>query len=119
MIKNFYDLDAWQKARRFSSAIYKITKNFPKEELFGVTSQLRRAATSICANISEGFGRYHYKDKTRFYYQARGSAQEVQCFLMISLDLEYIAREEYIKLFKESIDLTKVINGLIRSTKGN
>lgn len=71
-------------------AIYRITQDFPKEETYGVTSQLCRAASSITANIAEGFARYHFKDKIRFYYQSRGSAAEVQNFLILAKDLGYI-----------------------------
>lgn len=77
MIKNFYDLVAWQRGYQLVLDIYKITKDFPKEEMYGIVSQLRRAASSITANIAEGFERYHFKDKTRFYYQSRGSIAEV------------------------------------------
>jgi len=86
-INNFYELDAWKKGYILVLEIYKITKEFPKEELYGIVSQLRRAASSITANISEGFARYHYKDKVRFYHQARGSAAEVQNFLILASDL--------------------------------
>ncbi|MEK7166858.1 MAG: four helix bundle protein [Patescibacteria group bacterium] len=79
-IKNFYNLNAWQKGHQLVLGIYKITKDFPKEEIFGTVSQLRRAASSITANIAEGFERYHFKDKIRFYYQSRGSIAEVQNF---------------------------------------
>lgn len=79
-IQNFYELNAWKKAHELVLEIYKITKNFPKDELFGIISQLRRAACSIAANIAEGFERYHFNDKIRFYYQARGSVAEVQKF---------------------------------------
>jgi len=75
-IYNFKDLQAWQINHNFVLAVYNITKTFPKEELFGLTNQLRRAASSITANISEGFGRYFLKDKLRFYYFARGSNME-------------------------------------------
>lgn len=117
MIRNFYDLDAWQKARLFVSVIYEITKVFPKEEMYGLTCQIKRAVLSICANIAEGFGRYYFNDKVRFYYQARGSLQEVQNFLMLAMDLGFVSREKYIELFKMSIEVAKLINGLIKSAK--
>ena len=66
-IKNFYDLDAWKQAHILVVEVYRITENFPKEELYGIVSQLRRAVSSITANIAEGFARYHFKDKIRFY----------------------------------------------------
>ena len=95
--------------------IYQITKNFPKEEMYGVTSQLRRAPSSITANIAEGFSRYHFKDKVRFYYQARGSVSEVQNFLLLAKDLRYISLEECKKLGLEANKVAQLINELIRS----
>jgi len=114
-IKNFYDLDAWKKAHEFVLEIYKITKKFPKEQLYGITSQLRRAACSITANIAEGFSRYHYNDKVRFYHNARGSVSETQNFLFLAKDLSYLPVEKFRYLFDLSEEISKLINGLIRS----
>jgi four helix bundle protein len=114
-IKDFYELDAWKKAHSFVMEIYKITKRFPKEELYGLTSQLRRAAYSITANIAEGFSRYHYNDKIRFYHNARGSISEVQNFLYLAKDLLFLTDKEFEYLFEESKEISKLINGLIRS----
>ena len=115
LIKNFNDLDAWKKSHNLVLEIYKITKDFPKEELYGVVSQLRRAASSITANIAEGFARYHFKDKIRFYHQARGSAAEVQNFLMLAKDLKYISQGKCKELEEQTKDAMQLINGLIRS----
>ena len=114
-IKNFYDLDAWKQAHIIVVEVYRITENFPKEELYGIVSQLRRAVSSITANIAEGFARYHFEDKIRFYYQARGSAAEVQNFLLIARDLKIINDEICKKLGEKSKEVQKLINGLIRS----
>lgn len=114
-INNFYDLDAWRKAHQLALDIYKITANFPKDELFGITSQIRRAATSISANISEGFNRYHFKDKTKFYHQARGSAGEVQNFLILAKDLNFINNQELKNFMERSGETKRLINGLINS----
>ncbi|MBU4332148.1 four helix bundle protein [Patescibacteria group bacterium] len=118
-IKNFYQLHAWQKAKELTKNIYKITKDFPKEEIYGITSQIRHAIVSVCSNIAEGFGRFFYKDKKRFYYQARGSIQEVQSLLIISYEIENVSKETYIDLFKKSVSVLKLINGLIASVGGN
>jgi len=115
-IKNFYDLETWRVAHQFVLEIYKITKNFPKSELYGITSQMRRASSSITANIAEGFARYHFKDKTRFYYQARGSVAEMQNFLLLSKDLEFITLEQCKNLGEKTNEIAKLLNGLIRST---
>ncbi|NQU77197.1 four helix bundle protein [Candidatus Falkowbacteria bacterium] len=116
-IKNFYELNAWKKARSSTKDIYGITKNFPKEEVYGITSQIRRASVSVCANIAEGFGRFFYKDKVRFYYQSRGSIQEVQALLLLSLDQDYISKDTYTDLFLKTTDVSKLINGLISSVR--
>lgn len=112
---NFYDLDAWKKGHELALQIHVITKEFPREELYGVTSQLRRAASSITANIAEGFARYHYKDKMRFYHQARGSAAEVQNFLLLAKDLSFIERNQCKKLGEEAHQVARLINGMVRS----
>jgi four helix bundle protein len=114
-IKNFYNLDAWKKAHQLIIEIYKITKGFPKEEQFGLISQLRRAASSITANIAEGFERYHFNDKTRFYYQARGSVGEVENFLILAKDLGFISIQKYTELADEASEVRRLINGLIKS----
>lgn len=114
-IKNFYDLEAWKIAHGLVLEIYKITKDFPKDELYGIVSQLRRAVSSITANIAEGFARYHFKDKVRFYHQARGSAAEVQNFLLLAKDLEYINLETCKELGEKAKQIMQLINGLIRS----
>ena len=95
--------------------IYRITKDFPKEELYGIISQLRKATSSITANIAEGFARYHFKDKVRFYYQARGSVAEVQNFLLLSHDLSFISKEVCNGLMEKANNTRQLINGLIRS----
>ena len=116
-IRNFHDLEAWKRAHGLTVEIYKITKDFPREELYGITSQLRRAVSSIAANIAEGFARYHFKDKTRFYFQARGSAAEVQSFLLLVRDLEFIDSALCENMFEKTSEVLQLINGLIRSIK--
>lgn len=116
-IRNFYDLEAWRKGHLLALDIYKTTKKFPREEIYGITSQLRRAASSITANIAEGFARYHFKDKAKFYYNARGSIAEVQNFLLLAKDIGYIDLKICKKLGEKANETSKLINGLIRSTK--
>ena len=114
-IKNFTQLIAWQKNHQIVLDIYKITKNFPKEELFGLTTQLRRSTSSITANIAEGFGRYHYKDKMRYYFISRGSNTESQNHLILAKDLNYITEDQYSILIERLIEGHRLINGLIKS----
>jgi len=114
-IKDFVDLEAWKLAHKLALEVYKITQKFPKEEIYGITSQIRRSSSSVGANIAEGFGRYHFKDKMKFYYQARGSNVETQNFLLLSKDLGLITEDGYDKLNKMCADVNKLLNGLIRS----
>ncbi|GGD22413.1 four helix bundle protein [Hyunsoonleella pacifica] len=86
----FQDLIVWQKGHAFVLEVYKITKSFPKEEVYGLTSQFRRAAVSITANISEGFKRVSAKEKLRFYNISQASLEECRYFLILSKDLGYI-----------------------------
>ncbi len=113
----FWELDAWKKSHTLVLDVYSVTKSFPREERFSVTDQIRRAASSVTANIAEGFERYHFKDKTRFYYQARGSAAEVQNFIVLARDLSYIDSQTCMRIGKHATECKKLINGLIRSTK--
>ena len=115
MIKKFYDLEIWKEVHRLSIEIYKLTEKFPQHEKYSVTDQLRRSATSVSANIAEGFGIYHYKDKIRFYYQARGSVGEVQNFVFLAKDLEYVDAKMSEKLVLDYEQLAKRINAFIKS----
>src|SRR5687767_8823887 len=111
-IERFYDLTAWQKGHQLALKIYALTSSFPKAELFGLVSQLRRASSSITANIAEGFARYHYKDKVRFYYQARGSAAEVQNFLLLSMDLRLVSKQDCYETILHAEETIRLINGM-------
>ena len=115
-IQHFTHLHAWQKNHQLVLEVYKLTKKFPKDELFGLTSQIRRAACSITANIAEGYGRYYYKEKKRFYTIAKGSSSEVQNFLIVAKDLDYINKKEFDKIKIISFEGFKLICGLIHST---
>lgn len=114
-ITDFYQLDAWKENHQLVLMIYKVTKEFPKEERFGVIDQLRRAASSITANIAEGFGRFHYADKIRFYLQARGSIKEVQNFIYLAQDLKYLTKESAKKIWQQAKKGERLLNGLIKS----
>ena len=114
-IKNFYDLESWQKGHEFLLSIYRLAKDFPKEELYGLTSQIKRAAISVTNNIAEGFSRYHYREKSNFYYNARGSVSEVQNLLIVARDVGYLKKEDWHKLDLSGESVKRMINGLIRS----
>ncbi|MBI9052787.1 MAG: four helix bundle protein [Bacteroidales bacterium] len=101
MSSSFKDLLVWQKAHQFVLEVYRITKDFPKDELYGLTSQFRRASVSIPANIAEGFTRKGEKDKLRFYNIAQGSLEECRYYIILSNDLSYMKNVEIIKLLEE------------------
>ncbi len=117
MIQKFTDLEVWKSSHELTIFVYKITKNFPKDEIFGITSQIRRASVSIESNIAEGFSRFHFKDRLNFYYQSRGSASEVQTQLLIVKDLDYISQNEFNKAFDLSQKVLIILSGLIKSTE--
>lgn len=94
---NFEDLDVWENAHQFVLTVYKLTNQFPKEELFGLTSQFRRAAISIPANIAEGYKKRGIKDKLRFYNISEGSGEECRYYLILSKDLGYISLGDFEK----------------------
>lgn len=95
MAKSYEHLDIWKDGMKLSSGVYRITKKFPKTEMFGMVSQLRRAAVSIPVNIAEGSGRASKKDFSRFIDIAIGSLNEVECLLQISLQLSYIGKSDH------------------------
>lgn len=115
-VKNFFNLKVWQDAHRLTLHVYKATRDFPKEEMYGLTAQMRSAAASIQANIAEGFGRFHYKEKARFYHQARGSAVELQNHIILAKDLMYLPNEVVSDLFDKATEVIMELNGLIKST---
>ena len=116
-IKSFTDLNAWKEGHKLVLMIYDITKQFPKEEMFGLVSQIRRCAVSITSNIAEGFSRLSYKEKARFYSISLGSTTELQNQLLIAKDVNYITKEQFQNIAKQSIKVHKITNGLIKSSK--
>jgi four helix bundle protein len=116
-IRSFRDLDAWKEGHRLVLEIYKMTKSFPKEEMFGLSNQLRRSAVSITSNIAEGFSRKSLKEKIQFYSMAKASNTELQNQLLIAKDVGYLSKEKFEELEKQSIRVNKLISGLIRYCK--
>ncbi len=98
---NFEQLIVWQKAHEFVLKIYKSTQRFPKEELYGLVSQIRRAAVSIPANIAEGYRRLSKPDKARFFNISQGSLEECRYYLILSRDLDYLNGPELFSLTDE------------------
>jgi four helix bundle protein len=118
-VKSFEELTIWQESRKFTNKIYALTNKFPKEELYGLTSQIRRAVVSIMSNIAEGFDRRSDKEFSNFLSIARGSTAEIQNNLYIALDLRYISKEEFNKTYEEAKSVAKQINGLMNYLKNN
>ncbi|MEK7642415.1 MAG: four helix bundle protein [Patescibacteria group bacterium] len=116
-IRSFTDLIAWKEAHKLVIMIYKVTKNFPKEEVFGLTNQIRRASVSITSNLAEGFSRNTYKDKTQFYAIALGSLTELQNQLLIARDVRYIDNRTFQEMASQTIIVSKLCNGLLKSNR--
>jgi len=113
MSGSFTDLRVWQNGAKLFLEIHAATKGFPREELYGLTSQLRRAAMSIPNNVAEGKGYHSKKDFVRFLYMARGSCLEVQSELMIARELQYLSKEVASKLLNDAFTLGRELNALI------
>ena len=113
----FLDLDAWKESRTLYRAVYKAVEQLPPEEMYGLTSQLKRAAVSISANIAEGQGRGTRKDYIHFLYNARGSAYEVESHLIACADLQFMDRNTLVILYKQTVKVIRLINSLISSLK--
>ena len=116
-IEGFTDLEAWQEGHKLVLQIYRATKDFPKEEMFGIVSQIRRAAASVTANIAEGYGRFHFKDKNNFYFHARGSLCETESFLILAKDLKYLKEEEFDRIFMQVMRVGQLLKGMISSVR--
>ena len=118
-MQNYKDLKVWLLAHQFTLNVYKVTKVFPKEEVFGLTSQLRRAAASIAANIAEGCGRGTQGDFGKFLQIALGSANESEYFLLLSKDLAYIQQSEFDLRYREVNDVKAMLISLIQKVKSS
>lgn len=94
-MQNYKDLKVWEKAHYFTLKVYENTRNFPKEEIYSLTNQLRRASSSIPANIAEGCGKYSQNDLAHFLNIALGSLNEAEYFLLLSKDLGYLKNEDF------------------------
>lgn len=114
-IKDFRDLRAWQESHNFVLLVYRLTKNFPADEKFCLTPQIRRAVISVSSNIAEGFGRYSAKDKVHFYNMAKTSKIEVENQLLIAHDLKYIDKSDYLVAIQQADLVGKLLTGIIKS----
>ena len=114
-IFSFEKLIAWQKSRELAMLIFTTTKNFPKDEIFGLTSQMRRCSISIASNLAEGSGRSSMKDKARFSEIAYSSSLELLNQLILSHDFEYVDENQYILIREKITEVNMLIDGLHKS----
>jgi four helix bundle protein len=118
-MKDFRQLKVWEKSHQLALAIYKATKEFPKEELYGLTSQVRRASMSIPTNIAEGCGRNTDADFARFLQIAMGSASETEYQLLLSLDLGFLNKEQYDKLNLDVTEVKRMLASLLKTLRAD
>lgn len=116
-IKSFTDLAAWQQAHKLAIRIYQVTKTFPKEEQFGLTSQIRRAAVSVTSNIAEGFSRASKAEKINFYTIAQGSITELQSQLLLARDIGYLSRATCADVAEQTTVAQKLTHGLLKALR--
>lgn len=116
-IGSFQNLIAWQEAHKLTLIIYRITEKFPNSEKFNLISQMRRAAVSCESCIAEGFYRFHYKDRLIFFYDARGSAGEIQSQIIDAKDLNFSSTEDFNDVMDQTEKTLIVLSGLIRKTE--
>lgn len=119
MIKSFTDLKVWQESHKLSLEIYKLTKKFPSEEIYGLSSQMRRCSVSVASNLAEGFGRSSAKDREHFYVMSDGSLYELKSQLLLAKDLGYISQNQFEKIAEIANCAHKLLHGLLRSHKSN
>lgn len=117
MIKNYKDLTVWQRAYQLCLTVYNATKEFPKEERYGLISQIRRAAVSLPSNIAEGNGRKSRTEYIQFLYIAYGSICELETQILLAGDLNYAGKESLKTVMKDIGDVERMLKGLIKSLK--
>ncbi len=116
-IRQFTDLTTWKDGHKLVLLIYKATRTFPREEIFGLISQMRRAALSITSNIAEGFGRNGYKEKIQFYYMAQGSLTELKNQIIAAHDLSFLNDNDFTLIANQADIAHKLLQGLISKSK--
>jgi four helix bundle protein len=118
-MQNFKDLKVWEKAHAFTLSVYKATEQFPKKEMFGIVSQLRRSSSSVAANVAEGCGRKTNGDFARFLNIALGSANESEYFLILAKDLGYLTETDFKNLSISVNEIKAMLIGLIGKVRQN
>jgi four helix bundle protein len=116
-VRNYRELEVWEKSHKLTLELYRLSRVFPREEIYGLTSQLRRAAVSIGANLAEGCGRRTSAELARFVRIAMGSASELDYHLLLCRDFELITDEQYQRTSRELIRIRKMLSGLLASVE--
>ena len=119
MVYSFENIIAWQKAHAFVLFVYRVTRHFPKDEIFGLTSQFRRTAVSIEANIAEGYKKLSKADKLRFFNISQGSLEECRDYMILSRDLDYISQIEFEELHTGLVTTSKFLNSYCEAIVNN
>jgi len=116
-MKDFRQLKVWEKSHQLALAVYQATREFPREELYGLTSQIRRASMSVPTNIAEGCGRNTDAEFARFLQIAMGSASETEYQLILARDLEFLSKESYEKLHKDVEEIKRMLASLLKTIR--
>lgn len=116
-MQNYQDLKVWQKSHQFVLAVYQLTNDFPKNEIFGLTSQMRRATVSISANLAEGCGKISTPDIANFFQISLGSLHETEYYLLLSKDLNYISIETFERRNSEIKEIKAMLISLIKKIR--
>ena len=118
-MRNFRELKVWEKSHQLTIAVYKASATFPREEIYGLTSQIRRAAASVPANIAEGCGRGGPAELARFLQIASGSASELEYHLLLASDLNFLNSSDHERLSREVIDVKRMLTSLIQKLRAD
>lgn len=118
-MKDFRSLKVWEKAHELTLTIYEVTREFPKHETYGVTSQIQRAAVSVPTNIAEGCGKDSDAELKRYFLIAMGSSSELEYLLLLARDLGYLPAENYQILQSKLIEVRKMLNAFIQHLKNS
>ena len=115
--KSYTELNTWKESRILVKLIYELVSEFPKEELYGISSQIKRSAISVPSNIAEGIGRFTPKDSLRFFYISRGSLYVLETQLYLSFDLKFISKEQLDNILKQITVVNKLLSGFMNHYK--
>ena len=118
-MQSFRKLQVWEKSHNLALRIYKLTSEFPREEIYGLTSQIRRACASIPTNIAEGCGRESSADFARFLQIAMGSASETEYLILLAHDLKYLTADQHAELMDTTIRVKKMLTALVKNVRMN